>query len=102
MSNLDTNTNMNQILEKLENLKETKEFFLKWSSEEKIKMLKMYHIFCKKEAEIFNLIYGYHENNLWEDIFKDYNPNLIQDKTEGVKIAIENLEKPELEYENTV
>jgi len=98
MSELDTNSD--KILEKLENLKETKEFFLKWSTEEKIQLLKMYHIFCKKEAEIFNLIYGYHECDSWEDIFRDYNPHLIQNKTRGVEIAIENLGKPELKYED--
>lgn len=98
MSNLDTNTN--KILEKLENLKETKEFSLKWSTEEKIQLLKLYHIFCKKEAELFHLIYANHDCDSWEDIFRDYNPTLIQNKIKGVEIAIENLIKPELEYED--
>jgi hypothetical protein len=100
MSNLDTNTDTDKILEKLKNLKETKDFSLKWSTEEKIQLLKMYHIFCKKEAEIFNLIYGYHEGDSWENIFREYNPHLIQDKITGVEIAIKNLGKPELKYED--
>ena len=64
-----------------------------WSLIEKKQLLEIYFIFCKKENHIFDLIYKYHGCDSWEDIFRDYDKTLLQDKSKGVKIAIEEIQE---------
>ena len=56
-------------------------------------MLDIYLIICKKETHIFELIYQYHECDSCEDIFRDYDIKILEDKTVGVEIAIEEITK---------
>jgi hypothetical protein len=62
-----------------------------WTLEEKKKLLDIYFIISKKEAHIFHLIYNYHGCDSWEDIFRDYNTQYLEDKTNGVEIAINEI-----------
>ena len=64
-----------------------------WSLEEQKQLLDIYLIICKKETHIFELIYQYHECDSWEDIFRDYDIKILEDKTVGVEIAIEEITK---------
>jgi hypothetical protein len=63
-----------------------------WSQNEMIMLLKIYHSFCKKEARIYDLIYKYHDCDTWEDIFRDYNESVLEDKSYGVEVAIRRIE----------
>ena len=67
--------------------------FNSWSSDEIKQLLNIYFIISKKETHIFELIYSYHDCDSWEDIFRDYNIEYLEDKSNGVKIAIEKIEK---------
>jgi len=60
---------------------------------EKIQILKLYLSVCKREYEIFKLIYDIHGCNEYKDIFKNYYPYYFESKIDGVEIAIEELEK---------
>lgn len=62
-----------------------------WSLEEKKKLLSIYFIISKKETHIFNLIYNYHGCDSWEDIFRDYDTQYLEDKKTGVEIAINEI-----------
>jgi hypothetical protein len=62
-----------------------------WSLEEQKQLLDIYLIICKKETHIFELIYQYHECDSWEDIFRDYDKNYLEDKASGVEIAINEI-----------
>jgi hypothetical protein len=62
-----------------------------WTLEEKKKLLDIYFIISKKENHIFDLIYNYHGCDSWEDIFRDYNSRYLEDKTNGVEIAINGI-----------
>ena len=82
--------NVEAILEKLEKLKDdcdTK--WVDWDAKEKLNLLKMYYIICKKEHMIFDLIYTTHWCDSWEDIFRDYSRRDLKDKVKGVQVAIE-------------
>ena len=89
---------MENIIDKLDNIKDTKYDWDNWSLEEKKKLLDIYLIISKKENLIFNLIYNYHGCDSWEDIFRDYDINYLDNKTTGVEIAIneiiEQIKKP--------
>lgn len=82
---------MNNIIDKLNNISEEGEDWKKWSLTERKKLLEIYFIISKKEPQIFNLIYSYHGCDSWEDIFRDYNEIYLQDKADGVEIAINNI-----------
>jgi hypothetical protein len=91
---------MELLIEKLKQIKDDdtdfpnwslEENFPNWSLEEKKQLLNIYLIFCKKEDQIFNLIYRYHGCDSWEDIFRDYNVRYLQDKADGVEVAIEEI-----------
>lgn len=69
-----------------------------WSLEERKKLLEIYLIFCKKEPEIYSLIYSYHGCDSWEDIFRDYDIRELRDKARGVQIALDELYEREDEY----
>ena len=62
-----------------------------WSIDEKKQILEVYHIICKKESQLFDLIFQYHGCDSWEDIFRDYDPVYLDDKAKGVEIALDAL-----------
>jgi hypothetical protein len=53
--------------------------------------LNIYLIISKKETHIFKLIYSYHGCDSWEDIFRDCDIKILEDKAVGVEIAIEGI-----------
>ena len=59
--------------------------------EEIKQLLELYLLISKNEHHIFDLIYRFHDCDSWEDIFRDYNTNYLEDKVRGVEIALENL-----------
>lgn len=85
---------MENLIEKLNNDKTP---FNNWSLEEIKQLLEIYFIISKKESHIFNLIYSYHGCDSWEDIFRDYNIKLLEDKADGVEIAINEVIKQMIE-----
>ncbi len=72
-------------------LKVTNSDWSNWSLEEKKQLLELYLLISKKEHHIFKLIYNNHDCDSWEDIFRDYSMNYLDDKLRGVRVAIENL-----------
>jgi hypothetical protein len=84
---------MENILEKLNKIENTKNKFDNWSLEEIKQLLDMYFIISKKENHIFRLIYSYHGCDSWEDIFRDYDMQYLKDKAIGVEIAINEIIK---------
>ena len=84
---------MENIIDKLNQIKNIKSILDNWSSEEIKQLLNLYLIISKKEHHIFDLIYNYHDCDSWEDIFRDYDIDYLQDKSRGVQIAIEQIEK---------
>ncbi len=83
---------MEEIINKLDKMENTKLAWKDWSFEEKKKLLDIYLIISKKEAQIFNLIYNYHGCDSYEDIFRDFDSSYLEDKSTGVEIAINELE----------
>jgi hypothetical protein len=79
---------MDNIIEKLN---QTEINWDNWSLEEIKKLLDIYFIISKKEYYIFDLIYRYHGCDSWEDIFRDYDKNYLEDKASGVEIAINEI-----------
>jgi len=63
----------------------------KLEKEEVKQLLELYLLISKNEHHIFDLIYRYHDCDSWEDIFRDYNRDYLDDKVRGVEIALENL-----------
>lgn len=106
---MSTTNSFDDIIEKIsinteqEKLKETvyirsryknqNDFWSNWSLLEKKKVLDLYFILSKKEAYIFDLIYNYHGCDSWEHIFRDYNVNKLEEKTDGVEIALETINR---------
>lgn len=86
---------MENIIDKLAQIKNKKNILDTWSSEEIKQLLNLYLIISKKEHHIFDLIYNYHDCDSWEDIFRDYDIDYLQDKTRGVQIAIKKIEEIE-------
>ncbi len=82
---------MELLLEKLNQIKDNKKDFDNWSLEEQKQLLDIYFIICKNEAHIFKLIYKYHGCDSWEDIFRDYDIKYLEDKADGVQIAIDEI-----------
>jgi hypothetical protein len=83
---------MENIIDKLTKI-EDKTSWKNWSLEEKKELLDIYFIISKKETHIFDLIYDHHGCDSWEDIFRDYNSRYLEDKTIGVEIAIDEIDK---------
>ncbi len=63
----------------------------KLEKEEIKQLLELYLLISKNEHHIFDLIYRFHDCDSWEDIFRDYNKNYLEDKVRGIEIALENL-----------
>lgn len=81
---------MENIIDKLTKIEDNNSW-KNWTFEEKKKLLDMYFVISKKENHIFDLIYNYHGCDSWEDIFRDYDSNYLEDKTTGVEIAINKI-----------
>lgn len=79
------------ILDKLQKIKDDKDWN-DWTLEEKKEMLEIYLSICKKEKYLFELIYNIHGCDTWEDIFRDYDSQYLDDKTDGVKEALDLIE----------
>lgn len=86
---------MENLIEKLDEIKDSKNAFKSWSLHEIKQLLDIYFIISKKETHIFKLIYSYHGCDSWEDIFRDYKKNIkyFEDKADGVEIAIKEVMK---------
>lgn len=84
---------MEKIIEKLNQIEDIDTAFNDWSLEEIKNLLEIYVVLCKKETHIFDLIYKYHGCDSWEDIFRDYDKTYLQDKTQGVEIAIKEIQE---------
>lgn len=82
---------MESVIEKLSKTEYSKKMWDNWSLEEIKTLLEIYHIFVKKECDIFDLIYHHHGCDTYEDIFRDYNERYVEDKEAGVQEAIENI-----------
>ena len=76
------------IIEKLKH-----DAFETWTLDEKNQLLEIYYIISTKEDIIFDLIYSYHGCDSWEDIFRDYDVNYLKDKSSGVEIAIDEMNR---------
>jgi hypothetical protein len=76
------------LIEKLDKIKDNKNPFDDWSLDEIKQLLDLYFIISKKENHIFNLIYRFHGCDSWENMFRDYNIKYLEDKADGVEIAI--------------
>jgi len=81
---------MENIIDKLSKI-EDNDSWKKWTLEEKKKLLDIYFLISKKETHIFSLIYNYHDCDSWEDIFRDYDSEYLEDKTIGVETAINKI-----------
>jgi hypothetical protein len=89
---------MENLIEKLDNIKNSKNAFDSWSLHEIKQLLDIYFIISKNETHIFKLIYSYHGCDSWEDIFRDYKKNkknikYFEDKADGVEVAIKEVMK---------
>jgi len=62
-----------------------------WTEDEKRQLLEIYWVISKKEHHIFKLIYHYHGGDSWGDIFRDYDIEYLKDKTNGVKMALDEI-----------
>lgn len=82
---------MENLIEKLDYIKDSKNAFNNWSLHEIKQLLDIYFIISKNETHIFKLIYNYHGCDSWEDIFRDYDSTYLEDKKIGVKIAIDEI-----------
>lgn len=81
---------MENIIDKLAKIEDNNPW-KNWTLEEKKKLLDIYFVISKKETHIFDLIYSYHGCDSWEDIFRDYDSKYLEDKKNGVEIAIHEL-----------
>ena len=79
---------MENIVEKLKTVND-KNDFRNWNIREIKQLLEIYYVFSKKEAQIFDLIYQYHGCDSWEDIFRDFDAQYLEDKATGVEIALD-------------
>jgi hypothetical protein len=82
---------MEHLIEKLNQINDSKKGFDDWTLEEQKRLLDIYLIFSKKEASICKLIYSYHGCDSWEDIFRDYDIQYLEDKAFGIEIAIQEI-----------
>jgi hypothetical protein len=92
---------MENIIEKLSKINDKNKVWNDWTVEEIKQLLEIYFVICKKENHIFNLIYEYHGCDSWEDIFRDYDMNYLQDKANGVEDAINELDRIVKEVNNS-
>lgn len=89
---------MERIIQKLRLLKNNEyrkenKVFDHWTSDEKKKLLELYLLISQNEHHIFSMIYKHHECDSWEDIFCNYDPKYLQDKANGVQLAIDEMKQ---------
>ena len=86
---------MENILQKLKQLDDIKNggAFDNWTLQEKKQLLDIYYTISKQESYIFDLIYMCHGCDSWEDIFRDYSSSYLDDKTCGVQMALDEIER---------
>lgn len=82
---------MDNIINKLNQIEDERYNWDNWSLEDKKKLLDIYFIISKKETHIFDLIYNYHGCDSYEDIFRDYKIRYLNNKADGVEIAINEI-----------
>ena len=82
--------NIQNLIENLQKIEDNDQWD-SWSLEDKKKLLELYYIISKKEKHIFDLIYQNHGCDSWEDIFRDFDSTYLEDKSRGVKIAIDEI-----------
>jgi glycyl-tRNA synthetase alpha subunit len=63
----------------------------KMTYQDLLKLLEIYHIFSKREAEVYELVYNYHGCDSYESVFRDYDKFLLVDKADGVEIGIDEM-----------
>lgn len=83
-------TEHNIIIEKLNNIEIT---WNNWTLKEIMDLLNIYFIISKNETQFFDIIYKNHGCDTWEDIFRDYDEKYLQDKINGVEIAINEIKR---------
>ena len=81
---------MENIIDKLTKIEDNNSWE-KWTLKEKKQILDIYFIISQKETHIFDLIYKYHGCDSWEDIFRDYDSEYLENKKRGVEIAINEI-----------
>lgn len=86
-------TEHNIIIENLNKIENIKNAWDNWSLEEIMALLNIYFIISKKEIQIFDIIYKNHGCDTWEDIFRDYDEKYLEDKINGVEIAINEIKR---------
>jgi len=62
------------------------------SIEDRINLLKKEIEKLEHEIAICKLVYGHHDTDCYEDVFRDNIPK-IEDKIRGINVAIKNMEK---------
>jgi hypothetical protein len=82
---------MENVIEKLNQIQDSKSTWDNWSLEDLKQLLDIYFIISKNESHIFNLIYSFHGCDSWEDIFRNYNINYFEEKAAGVEVAINEI-----------
>ncbi len=83
---------MEKIIEKLKNNLEkdsNKNIWKDWSPVEIAKLLEIYLVICKNEENLYQLVYSLHGSDSYEDIFRDYDYKLLEDKAQGVEEALD-------------
>ena len=103
LNNIDNGLNSNDLVYIFKKLKTVDHPILgwrSWSNEEIKTLMKVYLMICKKESSIFEMIYDHHSCDTWEDIFRDYDQQYLEDKKYGVEVALRIIheklnEKPE-------
>ncbi len=91
---------MDNIIDKLKNnlnKNSSKNIWQDWSPVEIAKLLEIYLLICKNEENLYQLVYSLHGSDSYEDIFRDYDYRLLEDKAQGIEealdTAIENLKE---------
>ncbi len=83
---------MDNIIDKLKNnlnKNSEKNIWKDWSKEEIVKLLEIYLLICKNEENLYQLVYSLHGSDSYEDIFRDYDYRLLEDKAQGVEEALD-------------
>lgn len=76
-----------------------------WSLEDKKHLLQIYLLIVKHEPNLMDLVYGYHESDSYEDIFRDYDTFELREKSRGIQISIDVMNKKmidEIDKENDI
>ncbi len=83
---------INKIIDKLKNnldKNSDKNIWQDWSPAEIVKLLEIYLVICKNEEYLYQLVYSLHGSDSYEDIFRDYDYRLLEDKAQGIEEALD-------------